>query len=89
MTELERQSRVTDHEPHCHSGSEWQVGHPIDHNRPEHGFEVSALVRSPEKITRANYKLTLIEAMPDPEKTFRAQWRMPISSSPPWAHPSL
>jgi len=27
----------------------------------EHGFEVSALVRNPEKITRANYNLTLIE----------------------------
>jgi uncharacterized protein YbjT (DUF2867 family) len=27
----------------------------------EHGFEVRALVRSPEKITRANYNLTLIK----------------------------
>jgi uncharacterized protein YbjT (DUF2867 family) len=27
----------------------------------EHGFEVSALVRNPEKITRANYNLTLIK----------------------------
>jgi uncharacterized protein YbjT (DUF2867 family) len=27
----------------------------------EHGFEVSALVRHPEKITRANYSLTLIK----------------------------
>src|SRR3989442_1249998 len=27
----------------------------------EHGFEVSALVRDPEKITRANYNLTLIK----------------------------
>src|SRR5882762_2239945 len=27
----------------------------------EHGFEVSALVRNPEKVTRANYNLTLIQ----------------------------
>ena len=42
-------------------GASGRLGTQLVTTALEHGFEVSALVRSPEKITRANYKLTLIK----------------------------
>jgi len=42
-------------------GASGRLGTQLVTTALEQGFEVSALVRSPEKITRANYNLTLIE----------------------------
>jgi uncharacterized protein YbjT (DUF2867 family) len=42
-------------------GASGRLGWQLVTSALERGFEVSALVRSPEKITSANYNLTLIE----------------------------
>jgi len=42
-------------------GASGRLGTHLITRALEHGFEVSAFVRSPEKITRANYNLTLIK----------------------------
>src|SRR6267378_4329955 len=42
-------------------GASGRLGNQLVTTALERGFEVSALVRNPEKITRANYNLTLIQ----------------------------